>query len=317
MTISGDTGFDAFLSDALGSEGATVAAHQRMHAPSDAYFEWTDQRVIGQHQLGHWPSRRISVWAGSPDQHLSHHPDAQERMLRFGFEARTGDLLTPMLSESFGAGISIPLCQVQERSVVEVLAGSLHNDLQSLIAGQAADDPTADSLPDALLSSAMMGRLTREHELEPTKRAEKILEQICAAHDIGNFPKEQKFVEFLFDDLPCRVQAHPYLPCVLFDFFLIDASALQGSPRNLLMQTLLRLNETSGQFASMSVGLDHQHFIVATACAGTDGLADRFQPLLERWVELALDIRSLCKTLVLQDVTLQFEISQDVEGTIS
>jgi len=84
----------------------------------------------------------------------------------------------------------------------------------------------------------------------------------------------------------------------------------------LLMQTLLRLNETSGQFASMSVGLDHRHFIVATACVGADEPADQLQPLLERWIELARDIRSLCKTLVLEDVTLQFEIGPAVEETV-
>lgn len=235
-------------------------------------------------------------------------------MLRFGFEARTGDLLTPMLSEPYGAGISMPIWQAQDLSVTEALVGSLQKDLQSLIAGQPADDPTSDSLPGEMLSSALMSRLP--HGPDPLNRDGKALKKLCTAYGIKNFPQEQQFIEFLFDDLPCRVMAHPYLPCTLLDFFLMDVCALQGSLRTLLMQTLLRLNETSGQFASMSLGLDHRHFIVATACVGADEPANQLQPLLERWIGLARDIRSLCKTLVLKDVTLQFEIGPAVEETV-
>jgi len=314
LTISGDAWLDSFLSDAPDSDDTAAAAHQHMRMQSDAYFQWTDQLMIGQHRLEQWPNRRISVWARSPDPHPNQLDDAEERMLRFGFEARTGDLLTPMLSEAYGAGISMPIWRLQDLSMVETLADSLRTDLQSLIAGQPADEPTSDSLPRELLSSALMSRLP--HGPDPSNRDGESLKQICAAYGIHNFSQEQEFIEFLFDDLPCRAQAHPTLPCTLFDFFLMDACALQGSLRTLLMQTLLRLNQTSGQFASMSVGLDHRHFIVATACAGTDDLADQFQPLLERWVELALEVRSLCKTLVLQDVTLQFEISPAMEETI-
>ncbi len=290
-----------------------MAAHQGMDAHSDAYFQWTDQLMIGQHRLEQWPNRRISVWAGSPDPHPNQLVDAEERMLRFGLEARTGDLLTPMLSETYGAGISMPIWRLQDPSMVAALANSLRNDLQSLIAGQPADNPTGDSLPGELLSSALMSRLP--HGSDPANRGGRSLQQICAAYGIHNFSQEEEFIEFLFNDMPCRAQAHPTLPCTLFDFFLMDTCALQGELRTLLMQTLLRLNQTSGQFASMSIGLDHRHFIVATACAGNDGLADQFQPLLERWVELALEVRSLCKTLVLQNVTMQFEISPAVEET--
>ena len=314
MAISGDTWFDLFMSDAPDSDGTAMAEHERMHAHSDAYFQVTDQLIVGKHRLEHWPNRRISVWVGSSDQNPNQSDDAEERMLRFGFEARTGDLLTPMLSEPYGAGISMPIWQAQDLSVTEALVGSLQKDLQSLIAGQPADDPTSDSLPGEMLSSALMSRLP--HGPDPLNRDGKALKKLCTAYGIKNFPQERQFIEFLFDDLPCRVMAHPYLPCTLFDFFLTDACALQGSLRTLLMQTLLRLNETSGQFASMSVGLDHRHFIVATACVGTDEPADQLQPLLERWIELARNIRSLCKTLVLEDVTLQFEIGPAVEETV-
>ena len=314
MAIASDEWFDSFLSDAHGSDGAAMPAHQRMHAACDAYFQGTDQLVVGQHLLKHWPNRRLSVWAGSLDQDPNHLADAEERMLRFGFEARTGDLLTPMLSEPYGAGISIPIWQLQDLSVVEALADSLQKNLQSLIAGQPADYPTADSLPGELLSSALMSRLS--HAPAPANRDGNALKRACAAYGIKDLPQGQAFIEFLFDDLPVRAHAHPYLPCTLFDFFLMDACALQGSQRILLMQTLLRLNQTSDQFASLSVGLDHRHFVVATACAGTGEPADQLPLLLERWIALARDIRSLCKTLVLQDVSMQFEMSPGMEETV-
>jgi hypothetical protein len=313
LAISGDTWFDSFLSSAPGSDGIGAAEHHLMHMQSDAYFQRTDLLIMGQHRLPYWPHRRISVWARSPDHHPNHAADAEERLLRFGFEARTGDLLIPMLSEPYGTGISMPIWPLQDPSVVEALTGSLQKDLQSLIAGQPADDPTSDSLPGELLSSARFSRLP--HASDSSNSDGKPLQVICASFGIQDFSQDQTCIEFLFDDLACRAQMHPYLACALFDFFLMDASTLQDDLRRLLMQSLLRLNQTSGQFASMSVGLDHRHFIVATACASIDEPTDQLQPLLERWIDLARDIRSLCKTLVLQDATLQFEISPAVEET--
>ena len=175
MAIFGDTWFDLFMSDAPGSDDAARSEHERMHAHSDAYFQVTDQLIVGKHRLEHWPNRRISVWVGSSDQNPNQSDDAEERMLRFGFETRTGDLLTPMLSEPHGAGISMPIWQAQDLSVTEALVDSLQKDLQSLIAGQPADDPTSDSLPGEMLSSALMSRLP--HGPDPLNRDGKALKK--------------------------------------------------------------------------------------------------------------------------------------------
>ena len=285
-----------------------------MHQDSDNYVIRDDQLLIGQHRLGHWPQRSISVWRGSANHHQSIHEDVEERMLRFGFEARTRDFLTPMLSDDYGTGIAIPLWAATDRTGLETLITSLRMALQSLIRGDPADPEAIDRLTDELLLPAMASRFHHAHT--PTSADSTMMKQLCADHHIENFVQDQDFIECLFADLPMRAHAHPYLPCVLFDFFLMDVCALQGSMRTLLMQTLLTLNQTSSQFSSMSVGLDNRHFIVATAYASTEELHHHFQPLLERWVELAFDIRDLCKTLVFEGATIEFEVTSGFNGEI-
>lgn len=314
LTHSSSDQFDGFLRAPTGSDSHAPIPDEPVHADSDTYVQQEDQRLIGQHRLARWPHRSISVWLGSPDHQPNNAPDVEERMLRYGFQARTGDLLTPMLSEDYGVGIGIPLWTGTDPLHLDRLIASLHMDLRLLIAGRPLNPDAVDSLTNDLLTSALSSHFPMGHL--PSKANRSALKKLCADHHIDNFPQGQNFIEFLFDDLPVRLHGHPYLPCVLFDFFLMDACALQGSMRGLLMQTLLALNQNSGQFSSMSVGLDNRHFIVATAYASIDELHHHFQPLLERWVELAFDIRGLCKTLVLEGATMEFEVSPGNQGVM-
>lgn len=296
--------------------GAVISttAHERMHADCDTIIHWDDTRLIGQHVLGHWPHQGISVWAERADERPDLNPDAWERMLRYGFQSRTTDFLSPIFSEQHGAGILMPMWVLLDQTRSEALINSLGLTLELLLAGPAALPETGDSLPEDVQLTARNSHFP--HPSAPAFMNNDALIQICAHYGVRNLPANQGFLEFLLDDLPVRAHVHPTRPCLLFDFFLMDVCALQGSLRESLLHTLLTLNQNSAKFASMSLGLDNRHFIEATAYATTDELHSDFPSLMERWMELAREIRALCKTLVLDGVTMEFDVVPLPEGEI-
>ncbi len=304
----------SFTQGIPGGITTSTAEHAQMQTACDTMVQWDDKRLIGQHVLGYWPHQAISVWAESPEKRPDLNPDAWERMLRYGYQSRTTDFLSPIFSEQHGAGITMPLWNSPDQTGLEAILSALGKELEVLLAGPAALPETGDCLQEEVRLLARTPHFSPAFAPEFTNNDALI--QICAAYDVQNLPANQNFLEFLIDDLPVRAYPHPSRPCLLFDFFLMDVCAVQGSLRELLMHTLLTLNYTSAQFSSLSLGLDNRHFIVATAFASTEGLHAHFPSFMERWVELALEIRALCKTLVLEGVTMEFEIQPIPEEEI-
>jgi len=294
------------LSDFFNEPAARSSAEfKEASGLSDGFIPWVDDWLLGLHRFEALPCRGISLWFTRFADPEKLHPLFQERLLRYGYYSRTADYLVAMLDEFRGAGLSMPIYSDSDDGILSTIR-YLQKDLHTLLIRPAPDSiyESPDSLPENIFLSAATPRLN--HKKFYDIKIESALIQIACQCGIEDMPLDKKYFELVFDDLFVRVQAHSSLPCLLFDFFLKDASPIYGTMRQSLFGAMLQLNQNSFTMGSLALSLDNRDFIVGSGLMSLPDAENNFHTMLERWVEISIGMRAFFKALILEDVDVDF-----------